>query len=186
MILVRVRKNSTSKCMLFMFCVISGLRSLKIVLQESASRLLMQPSDTEENLLYQALLDINIPKINPKDVQMFKSIIDDLFPRVTTEQKDFDWLKCTYEQKCTEKCYQPSQLQHKKLIEMYQMSKCRQGIILVGNTYVGKSFLLKTLTDAIVTQHKSEDNVMDIGMFSNLTKECVYFNYPFEISLQSL
>lgn len=151
---------------LYLFSVwFSGLRSLKIVLKVFANRLLTQSSETEENLIYRSLLDVNMPKINPKDMPMFKSVIDDLFSNVTTEEKNYDWLRSAYEQRCTVKGYQPVELQYQKLVEIHEMSRNRQGIVLIGNPYTGKSFVLKTLTNAIVAKNKFEPSAIDIGWF---------------------
>lgn len=141
---------------------------MKIFLQVAANRLiLIQTNETEESIIYKSLLDVNTPKINTKDMPMFKSVIDDLFPNVSIEETTHDWLKKAYEQRCIEKDYQPVESQYRKLVEINDMSGYRQGIMLVGNPYTGKSFLLKTLTDAIIAKNKLSNGDIDLGM-SNL------------------
>lgn len=118
-------------------------------------------------MIYKSLLDVNTPKISTKDMPIFKSVIDDLFPNVSIEETKHDWLKSAYEQRCIEKDYQPVESQYRKLVEINDMSGYRQGIMLVGNPYTGKSFLLKTLTDAIVAKNNLSNGDIDLGM-SNL------------------
>lgn len=147
---------------------ISGLRALKIVLRVSANRLLAHPNETEENLVYRSLLDVNTPKINAKDMPLFKSIVNDLFPNSTSDENNYDWLREPFERNCIEKHYQPVETLYKKLIETYEMSKYRQGLMLIGNPYTGKSFTLKTLIDATIIKNNSQNNKMDIGMNQNI------------------
>lgn len=98
---------------------------------------------------------------------MFKSVIDDLFPNVSIKETTHDWLKKAYKQRCIENDYQPVESQYRKLVEINDMSGYRQGIMLVGNPYTGKSFLLKTLTDAIIAKNNLSNGDIDLGM-SNL------------------
>lgn len=129
----------------------------------AANRLLTYSNQTEENIVYQSLLDVNIPKINPTDMPLCKSIIDDLFPNESLEEKNYNWLQEAFERKCNEKTYEPIEKQYRKLIEIYEMSGHRQGVMLIGNPYTGKSFILKTLIDAIKTKNQLENHEMDFG-----------------------
>lgn len=131
----------------------------------SANRLLTQLNETEENLIYRTLLDVNLPKINQQDIPLFTSIISDLFPNANSEEKEYDWLRDAFERKCNEKNYQPIESLYKKLIESYEMSGYRQGIMLIGNPYTGKSFVLRTLIDAIKSKNQLGNNDMDLGEY---------------------
>lgn len=137
---------------------------MKIALRVAANRLLLHPDECEENLIYRSLLDVNAPKINPPDLPLYKSVIDDLFMNVTSEEKTYDWLREVFERKCSEKCYQPIETMYRKLVETYEMSGYRQGVMLIGNPYTGKSFTLRTLIDAIQSKEKLEQHEMDFGM----------------------
>lgn len=137
---------------------------MKIALRVSASRLLAEPDETEENLIYRSLLDVTLPKINPQDIALFKSIINDLFPNATSKEKNYDWLREAFEKNCNGKGYQQVEPIYKKLVESYEMSGYRQGIMLIGNPYTGKSFVLRTLIDAIKSKNQLENNDMDLGM----------------------
>lgn len=149
--------------------LILGLRGLKIVLRVSANRLLTHPNESEENLIYRSLLDVNTPKIKANDMPLFKSIIDDLFPKSTAEEKTYNWLREAFEHNCSVKQYQPIETLYEKLVETYEMSRYRQGVMLIGNPYTGKSFVLKTLTDVVIAENKLQNNDMDIGMNRNIS-----------------
>lgn len=143
--------------------LIAGLRSLKIALRVAANRILIHSNQTEENIIYQSLIDVNIPKINSTDMPLCKSIIDDLFANENLKEKNYDWLLEVFERKCNEKLYQPVEKLYNKLIETYEMSGYRQGVMLAGNPYTGKSFILKTLIEAIKTKNQLENQEMDFG-----------------------
>lgn len=95
---------------------------------------------------------------------LFKSIIDDLFPNVKSEEINYSWLREAFDKRCSEMGYEPVDSMYQKLVETYKMSGYRQGIMLVGNPYTGKSFVLRTLVDAICVKNQLKDNQMDLGM----------------------
>lgn len=138
---------------------------MKVALRASANRLLSQPDESEENLIYRSLLDVIMPEINPSDLPLFNSIIDDLFPKTTKENKGYEWLREIFEKKCNENGYDPVDALYKKLVEAYELSGYRKGVILVGNPYTGKSFVLRTLTEAVATKKNLNDDDMDLGRF---------------------
>lgn len=107
---------------------------------------------------------MNLPKIHPNDIPLFKSIINDLFPNAISEEKNYDWLRETFERKCNENNYQPVESLYRKLIETYEMSGYRQGVMLIGNPYTGKSFVLRTLIEDVKSKEQLESNEMILGM----------------------
>lgn len=147
---------------------IPGLRGLKIALRVSANRLLTETNVTEENLIYRSLLDVNLPKINSQDITIFKRVINDLFPNAITGEKNYEWLRQEYERRCKEKDYQPVESLYRKLVESYEMSGYRQGLMLIGNPYTGKSFVLRTLIDAIKSMKQLVNDDMDLGMHKKI------------------
>lgn len=136
---------------------------MKLVLRLSANRLLLEPEEIEENLVYQSLRDIIVPGIKANDLLLFNSIIDDLFENTNRSHGNYKWLRDTFEQKCNESGYEPVDLVYKKLCEVYEMSVHRKAVALIGNPYTGKSFVLKTLAAAIAAKNQIDVNEMDIG-----------------------
>lgn len=135
-----------------------------MVLRVSANRFLLEPDETEESLVYKSLRDIIVPGIKPKDLSLFNSIIDDLFTKSRSNNNNYKWLRDTFEQNCNECGYEPVDQVYKKLCEVYEMSVYRKGIVLIGNPYTGKSFVLNTLAAAIAAKNHISVNEMDIGM----------------------
>lgn len=150
---------------------------MKIALRVSANRLLTHLNETEENVIYRSLLDVNIPKIHPNDIPLFKSIINDLFPNAISEEKmiGYDWLRETFERRCNEKKYQTVESLYRKLVETYEMSSYRQGVMLIGNPYTGKSFVLQTLIEAMKSKEQLESNEMDLGILEKVVEHSILF-----------
>lgn len=135
-----------------------------MVLRVSANHLLLEPDEIEENLVCRSLRDIMVPGIKTTDLSLFNSIVDDLFPQIKSNNSNYKWLRDRFEQNCEECGYEPVDAVYKKLCEVYEMSVYRKGIVLVGNPYTGKSFVLKTLTAATAAKHGLNIDEMDIGM----------------------
>lgn len=137
---------------------------MKMVLRVSTNRLLLESEESEESLVYRSLRDIIVPGIKPKDLSLFNSIIDDLFPQASSINSNYKWLRDIFERRCDECGYEPVDVVYKKLCEVYEMSVYRKGIALIGNPFTGKSFVLKTLAAAIATKHQLDVDEIDIGM----------------------
>lgn len=131
----------------------------------AANQILSEPDETEENLIYKSLHDVIRPGINPMDLNLYNSIINDLFPKTNTNKNtnDCDWLREIFVQKCTVNGYEVVEAQFKKVIEVYEMCSHRKSIMFVGNPYTGKSFVLKTLIDAVAQKNQLKDCEIDIG-----------------------
>lgn len=121
--------------------------------------------DDDEKLVYRSLLDVNLPKIHPNDWPVFKSIIEDLFPGSAPEKKDFIWLREIFESECKEKNFQIVDELFMKLIETYEMMGFRHSLMLIGNPYTGKSFILKVLVKALIASQNSNVVNVDCGKY---------------------
>lgn len=104
---------------------------------------------TDIEIVYQALFDVNLPKLNAKDEPAFKAMVDDMFGCIDLPAKNLDFLREAFELKCSEKNYQPNESVFEKVIEVYELNTTRHGLILVGNSYTGKSFVLEVLACAL-------------------------------------
>jgi len=63
------------------------LRAIKSVLRMAGVLRRMDPDIEEEPLLMRALRDFNIPKLVSDDINIFKGLIDDLFPGIVCDSK---------------------------------------------------------------------------------------------------
>lgn len=160
---LETRRNN-NKEIEFLHLSLVGFQSIKMILRVSANRFLLEPDEIEESLVYRSLRDIIVPGIKPKDLPLFNSIIDDLFPKTTKNISNYEWLREAFEANCKENGCESAALVYQKLCEMYEMSVYRKGIALIGNPCTGKSFVLRTLAAAIATKNHISVNEMDIGI----------------------
>lgn len=140
------------------------MRNIIIALRVCANRLISETSkDSDKNLIYQSLLDVNLPKISVANLPIFEGIIDDIFPNVNPRPKEVVWIQEIFNKMCLDKQFQPIKAQYQKLLEVYESIKCRTGFMLVGNPYTGKSFILQTLAKVVAAERGIDGNGMEIG-----------------------
>lgn len=120
-------------------------------------------TDPESKLVYQSLLDVNLPKLSPTDMPTFISIIEDLFPGLSPDGKSYDWLRETFELQCKDRNFQPVNALFTKVVETYEMMSVRQGLMLIGNPYTGKSFVLSVLANALIASKRVDAADVDCG-----------------------
>ena len=136
-----------------------GLRNILSVLRTAGAtkRKFINPDFSlpkgkhEEILLYQTLRDMNLSKMVAQDVPLFLSLLQDLFP------KEDPPAKAVHEQLFAqlpgsvakfEKVYHDDWVL--KIVQLYEASLVRHGIMLVGPSGAGKSNISKILMDALI------------------------------------
>lgn len=90
-------------------------------------------------------------------------MVDDMFGCIDLPAKNVDFLREAFEGKCATKNCQPIDSLFEKVVEVYELSTTRHGLILVGNPVTGKSFVLDVLADAL--EKKLELNRNGLGTF---------------------
>lgn len=113
---------------------------------------------TDIEILYQALFDVNLPKLNATDEPAFESMVNDMFGSIELPAKNLDFLRDAFELKCSEKNFQPIESLFEKVVEVFELSTTRHGLILVGNPYTGKSFVLDVLATALAKRLELNTN----------------------------
>jgi hypothetical protein len=48
--------------------------------------------ETEEMIVLRSICDVNLPKFLAEDITLFNFVINDIFPRVTTREPEYDLL----------------------------------------------------------------------------------------------
>ena len=112
--------------------------------------------ESEEMLILKSIMDVNMPKFLADDIPLFEGIISDLFPEVQLPPPSYAEL-----QKCVRKVLSRKNLQVKdkfmeKIIQLYDMIKCRHGLMIVGPADSGKTTTYRALADALTLVHGSE------------------------------
>ncbi|CAD8087288.1 unnamed protein product [Paramecium sonneborni] len=115
-----------------------GMRSLKTVLQTISQF----DNEDEEAKCIKALINVNLGKLIKQDVQLFFSIIQDLFPNSNIEQNyDNQSLKDI----CQILKLQSNEVFIQKCVQMDQLMEVSHGIMIIGETMSGKSQLIDVL-----------------------------------------
>ena len=122
-----------------------GMRAVKSVITASGNLKRDFPDDDEEVLLLRGLMDVNTPKFLAHDLPLFEGIISDLFPGVKKPDADYDDLIGALNNACVELKVQPVKQFIDKVIQLYEMTVVRHGLMLVGPAGGGKTMCYRSL-----------------------------------------
>jgi len=122
-----------------------GMRAVKSVITAAGNLKREFPEDDEEVLLLRGLMDVNIPKFLAHDLPLYAGIISDLFPGVQKPEVEYDDLRRGCGVHCKKVGIQLVELFYEKIIQLYEMTIVRHGLMLVGPTGGGKSCCYRAL-----------------------------------------
>ncbi|GAX80571.1 hypothetical protein CEUSTIGMA_g8008.t1 [Chlamydomonas eustigma] len=126
-----------------------GMRAVKSVIT-AAGNLKREFPDADENvLLLRSLRDVNYPKFLAHDLPLFDGIIKDLFPGISTPEVDYVDLFAALSESCKEMGIQMVTTFQDKVIQLYETTIVRHGLMLVGPTMGGKTCCYRGLKSAM-------------------------------------
>ena len=126
-----------------------GLRALKIVLV-SAGDLKRDDLDGDEvQLVIRSALESVIPKLVAEDIDVFKSLLEGVFPGGSLEAFQNEKMEENIAELCEIHGYENSPKWVKKILQLYQVQRSRHGVMMVGPTGAGKSSAWKILLEAM-------------------------------------
>uniref|UniRef100_A0A7S4DG85 AAA+ ATPase domain-containing protein n=1 Tax=Lotharella globosa TaxID=91324 RepID=A0A7S4DG85_9EUKA len=126
-----------------------GMRTVKAILVAAGNLKRRHPDAPEEKLCLSAIMDCNLPKFTVEDIPLFIGITKDLFPGVSAQEGDYKTMIEKIEIVCEEMNLQPEDGFIKKIIQLYETVMVRHGLMVVGDTYAGKSSNIKVLQAAM-------------------------------------
>jgi dynein heavy chain len=113
-------------------------------------------ADTPEDwILLRALIDCNLPKFLADDVPLFEGIISDLFPGVSNANSNDPELEKAIIEACKHFGVQPVPVFIRKCFQLYDTTRVRHGLMLVGPTGGGKTTCCRVLGRAMTTLTES-------------------------------
>eukprot|EP01029_Cantina_marsupialis_P005375 TRINITY_DN157_c1_g2_i1.p1 TRINITY_DN157_c1_g2~~TRINITY_DN157_c1_g2_i1.p1 ORF type:complete len:3733 (+),score=1529.44 TRINITY_DN157_c1_g2_i1:1436-11200(+) len=123
-----------------------GLRNILSVLR-TAGKTKRDNLDEDENvLLYRTLRDMNLSKLVAQDVPLFLSLLKDLFPSISTPKKG---AYPDVQQAISDQIKKAGIVEHEswisKVIQLYETTLVRHGIMLSGPSGGGKSRIFEIL-----------------------------------------
>ncbi|KAG9395874.1 Dynein heavy chain and region D6 of dynein motor [Carpediemonas membranifera] len=126
-----------------------GLRNILSVLRSCGTRRRTYPDQSEDQILMQVLRDMNLSKLVDEDVQLFLSLISDLFPGQNVRTEAYPELEAAI-QKVVENL---NIINHDdwrlRVIQLYETALVRHGIMVLGPSGAGKSANINTLAGAL-------------------------------------
>ena len=137
-----------------------GMRAVNSVITAAGNLKSAYPDDDEEQLLLRALRDVNKPKFLANDLVLFQGIISDLFPGVpepASEYPDLEkhMLNCTLNHAWGPEGMKKARLElvfvpefKNKMVQLYEMTVVRHGLMMVGPTGGGKTCISRILAEA--------------------------------------
>uniref|UniRef100_A0A6P7G592 Dynein heavy chain 1, axonemal-like n=1 Tax=Diabrotica virgifera virgifera TaxID=50390 RepID=A0A6P7G592_DIAVI len=124
-----------------------GMRAVKTVIAVAGNLKRERPEMDESQIVLRALLDVNVPKFLKDDLTLFSGIVSDLFPRMTEEEVDYGNLEKAIRASCIKLGLEDINEFVKKVIQLYETTIVRHGLMLVGPTGSGKTKVSDFMTD---------------------------------------
>ncbi|KAK3252700.1 hypothetical protein CYMTET_38016 [Cymbomonas tetramitiformis] len=126
-----------------------GMRAVKSVITAAGNLKRDYAHEAEEVLLLRGLRDVNVPKFLSHDLPLFLAITSDLFPGVEVPEVEYTDLLVQLEKVAREQrvCNVPAF--QTKVIQLYETTIVRHGLMLVGPTGGGKTANYRCLQKAM-------------------------------------
>jgi dynein heavy chain len=127
-----------------------GLRNILSVLRSAGEIKRNRISDPEEALLMSTLRDMNLSKLVAQDVPLFLSLITDLFPALGMPKgQDYSELKAALANVVETEKLVYHDMWVVKVVQLYETTLVRHGIMMVGPAGSGKSRITNCLQDSL-------------------------------------
>lgn len=121
------------------------MRSVKSILVAAGNMKRNFMQEDESKLIIRAICDCTLPKFTSEDIPLFNSILKDLFPGQDRMQFDYGFLQAGVKKVVEENHLKLHEDFELKIIQLYETIRVRHGLMLVGETFSGKSSVLKSL-----------------------------------------
>ena len=142
-----------------------GMRAVKSVITAAGNLKFKFPDDDENILLLRGLSDVNVPKFLSHDLPLFFGIIKDLFPGMEKPHIDYSELLNGVDKACKQLNVQPVEIFQMKIIQLFEMTLVRHGLMLVGPTGGGKTSGYRALSMAMTSIKKEQG---ELSAFENV------------------
>ncbi|KZC03876.1 Dynein heavy chain 1, axonemal [Dufourea novaeangliae] len=125
-----------------------GMRAVKTVIAVAGNLKREQKDLNEQQICLRALRDVNVPKFLKDDLTLFNGIVSDLFPRLEEKQVDYGVLDAEIRAAIVRMGLEQIDEFVKKVIQLYETTVVRHGLMLVGPTGSAKTKCYQVLKEA--------------------------------------
>ena len=133
-----------------------GMRSIKSVLEMAGTLKRSFPEQDETKLLIRSMRDSNVPKFLRNDLKLFNALVKDLFPELDLPESEHSRLKHEIHAVLSKKTLQPKPKIVQKICQIYDMINARFGVVLLGDSLVGKTSSLTTLKESMTSLYNHD------------------------------
>ena len=126
-----------------------GMRAVKSVLTAGARLKREDPNGPEDAIILRSIKDSNVPKFLSQDLPLFAAITNDLFPGTSTNEVDYDILRAGLKKYTKEAQIIATDIMMENCFQLYETIMTRHGLMLVGDTYGGKTNCYQMLAKAM-------------------------------------
>ncbi|XP_050431121.1 dynein axonemal heavy chain 1-like [Adelges cooleyi] len=128
-----------------------GMRAVKTVIIVAGNLKRVNPDMNEQQIVLRALRDVNVPKFLKDDLKLFNGIASDLFPQMTQQGIDYGSLEKSIRNVILSFGLEDVDDYVRKVIQLYETTVVRHGLMLIGPTGSGKTKCYEILKEALTS-----------------------------------